>query len=407
MAQFQRANGDNLPVLNYDSGSYVNSGANAVQSNVPIQPQGPYLAFFTVTGTGALSGTQIKAIITTAEQLATVMVYEYYNATNDSVALALYPIDAWTTTDLQANIDDALTGAGIPNTVTVTNQAIFVGDEYEPDAPSVPSAPTIGTATALSTTTARVTFTPEYDGGSAITSYTVTSSPGGITATGTASPITVTGLTTGTTYTFTVTATNSVGTGAASAASNSARTWSVPGAPTVGTATDTGATTATLAFTAPAIVGGTPITGYNVVSTPAGGTGSGLTSPISVTGLTTGTSYTFAVTATNAIGTGAASAASNSVTTWAVPGAPTVGTATAASPTTATLTFTAGTTGGTPITSYTVTSTPPGGIAAAGTTSPLSITGLTTATAYTFVVKAVNAIGAGANSAASNSITTP
>jgi hypothetical protein len=32
---------------------------------------------------------------------------------------------------------------------------------------------------------------------------------------------------------------------------------------------------------------------------------------------------------------------------------------------------------------------------------------LTTATAYTFVVKAVNAIGAGANSAASNSITTP
>jgi hypothetical protein len=62
--------------------------------------------------------------------------------------------------------------------------------------------------------------------------------------------------------------------------------------------------------------------------------------------------------------------------------------------------------GGTPITSYTVTSTPPGGVAAAGTTSPLSITGLTTATAYTFVVKAVNAIGAGANSAASNSITT-
>ena len=315
MAQFQRANGDNLPVLNYDSGSYVNSGANAVQSNVPIQPQGPYLAFFTVTGTGALSGTQIKAIITTAEQLATVMVYEYYNATNDSVALALYPIDAWTTTDLQANIDDALTGAGIPNTVTVTNSALFVGDEYEPDAPSVPSAPTIGTATALSATTATVSFTPEYDGGSAITSYTVTSTPGSITATGTASPIVVSGLTTGTAYTFRVTATNSVGTGAASAASNSATTWSVPGAPTVGTATATGATTATLAFTA-GTTGGTPITSYTVTSTPPGGVAAaGTTSPLSITGLTTATSYTFVVKAVNAIGAGANSAASNSITT--------------------------------------------------------------------------------------------
>jgi len=40
-----------------------------------------------------------------------------------------------------------------------------------------------------------VAFTaPVSDGGSAITGYTVTSSPGGITATGTASPLTVTGL---------------------------------------------------------------------------------------------------------------------------------------------------------------------------------------------------------------------
>lgn len=315
MAQFQRANGDNLPVLNYDSGSYINSGANAVESNIPVQPQGPYLGFFTVTGTGSLSGAQVKAIITTAEQLATVMVYEYYNATNDSVALALYPIDAWTTSNLQTNISDALTGAGIPNVVTVTNQALFIGDEYEPDAPSAPNAPTIGTATALSATTVRVTFTPEYDGGAPITSYTVTSTPGSVTATGTSSPIVVSGLTTGTAYTFRVTATNSAGTGAASAASNSATTWSVPGAPTVGTATATGATTATLAFTPPGNIGGTPITAYNVVSSPAGGTGTGLTSPISITGLTTATSYTFTITATNAVGTGAASAASNSITT--------------------------------------------------------------------------------------------
>ncbi|HUO50311.1 MAG TPA: fibronectin type III domain-containing protein [Candidatus Paceibacterota bacterium] len=86
---------------------------------------------------------------------------------------------------------------------------------------TVPGAPTIGTATA-GDAQATVTFTaPASDGGSPITSYTVTSSPGGITASGAASPLTVTGLTNGVSYTFTVKATNAVGTGAASAASNS------------------------------------------------------------------------------------------------------------------------------------------------------------------------------------------
>lgn len=62
---------------------------------------------------------------------------------------------------------------------------------------------------------------PSSNGGSPITGYTVTSSPGGIAAAGGASPITVTGLTNGTAYTFTVTATNAAGTGSASAPSNS------------------------------------------------------------------------------------------------------------------------------------------------------------------------------------------
>jgi hypothetical protein len=67
-----------------------------------------------------------------------------------------------------------------------------------------------------------VSFTPPAsNGGSAITGYTVTSSPGGITAKGTKSPITVKGLKNGTAYTFTVTATNKVGTGPASSASKS------------------------------------------------------------------------------------------------------------------------------------------------------------------------------------------
>ena len=85
-----------------------------------------------------------------------------------------------------------------------------------------PGAPTGATATATESTAASVIFSaPANSGTSAITGYTVTSSPDNITASGASSPITVSGLTTGTAYTFTVRATNSAGTGPASAASNS------------------------------------------------------------------------------------------------------------------------------------------------------------------------------------------
>lgn len=89
--------------------------------------------------------------------------------------------------------------------------------------------------------------------------------------------------------------------------------FSAPGAPTGVTAT-AGAGQATVSFTAPSSTGGSPITGYTVTSSPGGITASGASSPITVSGLTNGTAYTFTVTATNAIGTGPASAPSNSVT---------------------------------------------------------------------------------------------
>lgn len=87
--------------------------------------------------------------------------------------------------------------------------------------PGIPGAPTIGTATG-GNAQASVAFTAPANTGypATINQYTVTSSPGSITASGSASPITVTGLTNGTEYTFTVTATNDTGTGPASAASN-------------------------------------------------------------------------------------------------------------------------------------------------------------------------------------------
>ncbi|RFC39871.1 MAG: Fibronectin type III domain-containing protein [Candidatus Nitrotoga sp. CP45] len=176
----------------------------------------------------------------------------------------------------------------------------------------VPGAPTIGTATG-GDAQATVNFTaPVNNGGAAITIYTATSSPSNITGTCASSPCTVTGLTNGSAYTFTVTATNSAGAGSASAASNSVMPATVPGAPTIGTAT-AGNAQATVNFTAPVNNGGAAITSYTATSSPSNITGTCALSPCTVTGLTNGSAYTFTVTATNAAGTGAASAASNNV----------------------------------------------------------------------------------------------
>jgi hypothetical protein len=86
-----------------------------------------------------------------------------------------------------------------------------------------------------------------------------------------------------------------------------------PDAPTIGTAT-AGNTTASVTFTAPSNVGGGSITGYTVISSPSNITGTGTSSPITVSGLTNGTAYTFKVFANNAYGPSASSAASNSIT---------------------------------------------------------------------------------------------
>ena len=273
-------------------------------------------------------------------------------------------------------------------------------------ASTVPGAPTIGTANA-GNAQATVIFTePADNGGSAITGYTVTSNPGNITGTGSASPITITGLTNGVTYTFTVTATNANGTGLASSASNPVTPiapLSVPGAPTIGTASK-GNAQATVTFTAPSNNGGSTITGYTVTSNPGGITASGTASPIIVTGLTNGTAYTFTVTATNTTGTGTASSASNSVTPSTVPGTPTGISATAGC-FKAVVTFSVpGSNGGSDITGYTITSSP-GGFTATGSSSPITVTHLLNGIAYTFTAVAVNSNGNSTSSIPSNSVT--
>ena len=204
-----------------------------------------------------------------------------------------------------------------------------------------------------------------------------------------------------------------------------------PGAPTAVTAA-AGDASVTLSWTAPASDGGSAITGYQVdvltgttVQRTVSPTGTA-TSTV-VTGLTNGTAYNFVVRAVNAVGTGAESAASNTVTPAGTvvvtppgapaigvvvtrPGAPAIGTAVAGNAS-ATVNWTApANNGGATITEYriqvrtgttlvrTVTGVP-------GTVASSVVTGLANGTAYNFRVRAVNSAGVGALSAASNTVT--
>ncbi|HKR64326.1 MAG TPA: glycoside hydrolase family 44 protein, partial [Thermoanaerobaculia bacterium] len=92
----------------------------------------------------------------------------------------------------------------------------------------------------------------------------------------------------------------------------------VPDAPVIGAATP-GNGSATIAFTAPANDGGTNITSYQATCNPGAFTGTAASSPVTVSGLTNGVTYTCSVQAINAAGTSVASGTVNVTPTSGAP----------------------------------------------------------------------------------------
>lgn len=151
---------------------------------------------------------------------------------------------------------------------------------------------------------------PESDGGAAVTGYTATATATGestVTCTSTGLSCTLTGLKAGTSYAISVAGANSAGTGALSAA-QSLTPGEKPSAPGVPSAV-AGNGEATVTWAAPTDTGGPAISKYTVTSNPGSKTCTPTAGALSCkfTGLTNGTSYTFAVTATNEIGESPAS----------------------------------------------------------------------------------------------------
>ena len=163
--------------------------------------------------------------------------------------------------------------------------------------PKVPGKPT-GVVASPRVGEASVTFSAPASNGSPIAGYVLTAIPGGRQAWCPGPPCTFYPLTNDKTYTITVAAENGVGRGPVSDPSNPVTPSSHPGAPTGVTAVPHDRSVA-VSWKAPSWAGTWGIDSYRVVVSPAvpGCTTTKLS--CTVTGLTNGTPYTFAVRAEN------------------------------------------------------------------------------------------------------------
>jgi hypothetical protein len=289
-----------------------------------------------------------------------------------------------------------------------------VGVGAESDAASgipvaTPGVPSIDSVTAGDGQLS-VAFTAGSDGGSAITNYEYSTDDG---ATWTArspvsvsSPLVISGLVNGTTYQVRIRAVNAVGVGAESDAASGIPV-ATPGVPSIDSVT-AGDGQLSVAFTAGSD-GGSAITNYEY-STDDGATWTArspvsVSSPLVISGLVNGTTYQVRIRAVNAVGVGAESDAASGIPV-ATPGVPSIDSVTAGDGQLS-VAFTAGSDGGSAITNYEY-STDDGATWTArspvSVSSPLVISGLDNGTTYQVRIRAVNAVGVGAESDAASGI---
>jgi subtilisin family serine protease len=264
------------------------------------------------TATNTISGTSMATPHVAG--VAAVLFGRYPTSTPAQIAAMLR-------TSATPNVVSAA-GTGSPNYLLYLDPLGGAIIAPPPPTPVAPSAPTIVSVTPGNTSLS-IAFTAGSAGSSAITTYQYSFNGGASwlprQAGTTASPIAITGLVNGTTYSVSIRAVSLDGNGTATAPV-SATIPTAPATPVIGSATANAGRSATVRWTLGSN-GGSAITSH-VVTAYLNGSGTaaktvtvnGATSvTASVTGLTTGGSYTFKVQARNAFGNSALTSASNAI----------------------------------------------------------------------------------------------
>ena len=245
---------------------------------------------------------------------------------------------------------------------------------------------------------------PNFDGGSAITSYVVTSSPdsqGCTTPNGADLSCVVSGLGVGTTYIFFVTAVNNVGLGSISGGSRPVTSVGVPNAPSQVVATSYQSGSSQVSWQAPLVVDGDGIKSYVVTSNPDGRTCQWSFGPLvcRVVGLTNGVAYTFTVQAQNTQGLSNPSAASDPITPASTTSVPQNVTVTAGASGELVVSWLAPSdNGGSEPVGYVATASPGGRSCQTSGALTCTLTGLVNGINYSFRVSALNAAGVSGSS---------
>lgn len=302
-------------------------------------------------------------------------------------------------------ITGLVNGTSYTFSATATNEAglVSVASASSVAVPkTTPGIPRSVSLTASNTSIKVNWVAPTSNGGSAITTYRATTTPGSFSCTSSGTTCTIPDLVNGTSYSVKVAAYNVVGAGIESSALT-AEPNVVPDAPT-GIYLETYPARLYVSWTAPTPNGGTPVLVYRATATP-GNSYCEVAAPTTycdITGLVNGTSYTVKVSAKNALGTGTESVSSSVATPRDVPYAPNAPTATVGDGQ-LTLNWVAPVDGGSPILDYQVTEVSDSNktcIVSAPTTSCV-IDGLANGVEYSFKVTARNELGSSLLSAAS------